>query len=321
MFRKENLIAFSALWLILSMTLAYGVAQFLYPDSTVGTGGFLGLSSTEKSVFNYQLFTWLFAGIFLLSPLIHAWKKLWVITGVEMGLMATIIGFSLWLGPVFAGLNYESGILGFNSQESLAYDEASLLLVITAIGGTYILIRSALSYRKKGLLKLREGWVRIALYFAGITASVFYIIGLHEAVFHSTQFMLFEEEMTLVDSVLAFFYANEYFLGVIIIVFTLLFPVIKFIYMYWGLLATPGKAAHRINKVLSILGKYSMLDVFVIALLLLNMKFESAVIDMELRSGMIFFSLSILINMGVTTFLIYKDVHKEEKRINLEASH
>jgi paraquat-inducible protein A len=139
-----------------------------------------------------------------------------------------------------------------------------------------------------------------------ITASfVLYVAGLHMPLFHTTKFWVIEDEVTLIGTVGAFWYQGEKFLGVVVLVFTIIFPLLKFIAVYWGLLSAPSRFSRGVNHWFSILGKWSMLDVFVVGLLLLNIKLDSQFLDMELRMGVVVFGISIILTMIVGTYAGY----------------
>ncbi len=90
---------------------------------------------------------------------------------------------------------------------------------------------------------------------------------------------------------------NENFLGTIIFTFTIVFPISKYILLLFSLLLTEIEAISRLNRWMSVISKWSMLDVYIVALLLLNMKFDSRIVNMELREGVVWFSLSIILIM------------------------
>ena len=140
-----------------------------------------------------------------------------------------------------------------------------------------------------------------------ITAILFYVTGLHKPVFHSTRLWIMEEEVTLGGSVYVFWRSGENFIAAIILIFTFVFPMVKFAALFWSLMAGASKSAMKVNAALSWLGKWSMLDVFVVALLLVNMKLDSGLLDMELRSGMIYFAVSILLAMMCAAALTLKN--------------
>ena len=90
---------------------------------------------------------------------------------------------------------------------------------------------------------------------------------------------------------------NENFLGTIIFIFTIVFPIFKYLLLLFSLLINQKEAITRLNRWMSVISKWSMLDVYIVALLLLNMKFDSRIINMELKEGVVWFSLSIILIM------------------------
>lgn len=91
---------------------------------------------------------------------------------------------------------------------------------------------------------------------------------------------------------------DENFLGSIIFTFTIVFPIFKYILLLLSLLITEKEQITRLNRWLSVISKWSMLDVYVVALLLLNMKFDSRIVNMELKEGVVWFSISIILIMA-----------------------
>jgi uncharacterized paraquat-inducible protein A len=61
---------------------------------------------------------------------------------------------------------------------------------------------------------------------------------------------------------------------------------------------------------LDIINKWSMLDVFVVALVILNMKFDSLIIVSKLESGTTLFAISVILMM-VSSFIVRKYVNKK----------
>ena len=119
----------------------------------------------------------------------------------------------------------------------------------------------------------------------------------------------------MIQSVSLFFQGSEVFLGVVIILFTLVFPSLKFVFLFWGVLSKPTPFGKKVNKVLSTIGKYSMLDVFVVALLLLNLKFDSDILDMQVRIGVVYFAISIVLTMVVGSLMFHKPEKWEQNPV------
>jgi paraquat-inducible protein A len=106
-----------------------------------------------------------------------------------------------------------------------------------------------------------------------------------------------------------FFDKGELFIGLILLFFTIIFPAIKYIFLF---ITLSGKQLPRhkfLNTALEIINKWAMLDVFVVAVLLLNMKFDSTIIISKLEAGTTLFAISIVLMMvcSLVTSRLLKD--------------
>ena len=90
---------------------------------------------------------------------------------------------------------------------------------------------------------------------------------------------------------------DENFLGTIIFTFTIVFPIFKYLLLFFSLFLNQKEAITKVNRWMSVISKWSMLDVYIVALLLLNMKFDSRIVNMELKEGVVWFSLSVILIM------------------------
>ena len=123
---------------------------------------------------------------------------------------------------------------------------------------------------------------------------------------------LFEENPTIVDESNTFSLVSglgellshgQIFLFVIIFAFSILFPVAKMFLL--GRIAfydTDDTMRERRLKWLAAFGKWSMLDVFVIALLVVSLKLGDMV-NVEIHSGIYFFAASVILTMILTQIL------------------
>jgi len=94
-----------------------------------------------------------------------------------------------------------------------------------------------------------------------------------------------------------FFDKGEIFIGFLLLFFTIIFPITKYIFLF---LTLAGRVQFRrpvLLTVLEIVNKWAMLDVFVVAVLILNMKFDSTIIISRLENGTTLFAISILLMM------------------------
>ena len=108
-----------------------------------------------------------------------------------------------------------------------------------------------------------------------------------------------------------FFDKGEVFIGCLLLFFTIIFPIIKYIFLLATLLGQRFSRHHFISTLLEVINKWSMLDVFVVAVLILNMKFDSAIIISKLESGTTLFGISVLLLM-LCSFVARKIVPRQQ---------
>lgn len=104
-----------------------------------------------------------------------------------------------------------------------------------------------------------------------------------------------------------FFDKGEFFIGLLLLFFTIIFPVMKYIFLFATLLGKKFPKHQSLSIALEIINKWSMLDVFVVALLILNMKFDSDIIVSKLESGATLFAISIVLMM-TSSFIARKSI-------------
>lgn len=111
------------------------------------------------------------------------------------------------------------------------------------------------------------------------------------------------QNIRLLDSVRIFFSEGEAFLGMIILVFTVVFPILKYFDLTLRSIR-PSAISPKLSSALRFLDKWSMLDVFLVALLLLNAKMDSTIIVMDLKIGTTFLALSIILRMIASEMIV-----------------
>lgn len=117
-------------------------------------------------------------------------------------------------------------------------------------------------------------------------------------------------ETTLWDSIKYFWYGGEYFLAAVIFFFTIVFPIVKFFHLGATLFYPPFKKMKAFNYSHYISDKWSMLDVFIVALVIFHIKMNSQVVVTSLEPGTTFLAVSILVRM-IANELAIKRIIKE----------
>lgn len=114
------------------------------------------------------------------------------------------------------------------------------------------------------------------------------------------------QNIRLLDSVSIFIEGGDIFLGLVILMFTFIFPVLK--YMDLGVRLTRYSVIpSKLSAMLKFLDRWSMLDVFLVALLLLNAKMDSTIIVMDLKIGTTYLAISIVLRMIASELIVWKN--------------
>ncbi len=137
------------------------------------------------------------------------------------------------------------------------------------------------------------------------TASVSLFLGLFLPFFHVRKFWIFEDAVSAVGGILSLFDAGEYFLFVVIGVFTIIFPISKIVLLslIWMDRRLKSDRVRRLQIWVSHLGKWSMLDVFVVAVLLVMIRAATGMADMTVGVGLYLFTAAIMINQVASSIV------------------
>ncbi len=214
--------------------------------------------------------------------------------------LTTLLASYILARFVFPEVETESRMFGLQKVNHYSFNSRvfffsnAISLSVLVVGSLVLLIQKARQFlywlAERFFLSL---WFIIPL---TMTSGCFYVLGLTKSLFISEQFFV-QREVTLLNSIRLLFENDENFLGTIIFMFTIVFPILKYILLFTSLLFRQRDWINKLNSWLSMISKWSMLDVYIVAVLLLNMKFESKIVNMELKSGIIWFSLSIILIM------------------------
>jgi paraquat-inducible protein A len=139
----------------------------------------------------------------------------------------------------------------------------------------------------------RAGWMIVAMLVASLG---FFIAGIFLPFTSVTKLWLFENQVSVYRGLIVLWKAGELFLFLILFVFTILFPFVK-INSLLGLWLWPRleqEQARRMYHFVSNLGKWSMLDVFVMAILVLTVK-SSGVANIQVGAGFFLFFVSVML--------------------------
>ena len=139
------------------------------------------------------------------------------------------------------------------------------------------------------------GGRRFLLSLAIVAASVCLALGVSLPIIKLTKFVFFTYEHSLISTVNALIRSGQMFLGITVLVFSIVLPVTKLLYLL--LLSTlPQRELKRLSRqlrALEWLGKWSMHDVLVLSLSIFFIK-SQGVYDAKSLNGVYFFTAAVL---------------------------
>ena len=143
---------------------------------------------------------------------------------------------------------------------------------------------------------MRLGGRRFFLSLAILGASVCLALGITLPVIRLTQYMFWSTQHSLLSTVEVLLRDGQLFLGLTVLVFSILFPIVKLLYLLL-VSSLPDEQIARQRwrlKALEWLGKWSMHDVLVLALMIFFIK-SQGVYDASSLNGVYFFTAAVVL--------------------------
>jgi paraquat-inducible protein A len=127
-------------------------------------------------------------------------------------------------------------------------------------------------------------------------AVAFFVAGIFLPFTSVTKLWLFQNQISVYHGLIILWQAGELFLFLILFVFTVCFPFVKLTAMLvlWLWPRLDVEPARRLFHFVANLGKWSMLDVFVVAILVLTIK-SSGVANIKVGAGFFLFFVSVML--------------------------
>ena len=141
--------------------------------------------------------------------------------------------------------------------------------------------------------------IRVLINIAGTLILLLFLISLFSPLFTLEKFYFFSNTVSLASGLKELLYNGELLLFVVIFAFSILFPLFKLGVMFYVWNSHAGKTTQYLLKLIHQFGKWSMLDVFVVALLVVSIKFEHLA-EMKVHYGLTLFLISVIASMLIT---------------------
>jgi paraquat-inducible protein A len=136
-------------------------------------------------------------------------------------------------------------------------------------------------------------------------ASILLFIGLLAPIITLSKFVLIQNTFSVLSGTIELLREGQIFLFLVITGFSVVLPILKLMVLY-RLVSKDDAAKEKLKKLLHwmhLYGKWSMLDVFVVAVLVVAVKL-GAIADVEMRFGLYAFAASVLLTMFVTSQIV-----------------
>jgi paraquat-inducible protein A len=130
------------------------------------------------------------------------------------------------------------------------------------------------------------------------------IAGIFRPFMSMTKLWLFEHPISVRDGLITLWNESELFLFVILLAFTVIFPLVKnlsLLALEWSSGPARGRDV-QLHRFIAQLGKWSMLDVFVVAILVLSLK-SGGLATMRVEDGAFLFCGSVLLTQCASAWM------------------
>ena len=192
------------------------------------------------------------------------------------------------------------GVYDAASLNGVYYFTAAVLLMIISYAWlrTEGLAAGVAPVAEPALIKPLSAFRNFVLSFLIILATVFFALGIILPVIRFTTVYVWTNEHSIATIIYALYQNQEYFLTTVLFLFSILFPFLKLFYLL-TLVTSPDIPAEFRKKSISTmewLGRYSMTDVMVLALMIFYVN-SSGYTEASVLPGVYFFAASALITM------------------------
>jgi len=138
-----------------------------------------------------------------------------------------------------------------------------------------------------------------------IVSFILFTLGVFSPLMTVKKWFIFENTFSLLAGLMQFFHAGQYALFVIVAVFSLVVPLAKML-LIAVVTNTPygtETGRHKMIHGLSLVGKWSMMDVFIVAILVVVGKFRG-IAEVEIHYGLYAFAASVILIHIATCLMV-----------------
>lgn len=139
-----------------------------------------------------------------------------------------------------------------------------------------------------------------------VLAGVLLVLGWTLPIMTISKLVFFAERISILDGIAVLWRESQYFLCVVVTLFSIVFPTLKLaaaLWLWYGVDATSA-FLHRALDRLELFGRWSMLDVFLVALTIIAIQ-VSLIGEVGTHAGLYVFTAAVLLSMlGVRRLIV-----------------
>lgn len=143
---------------------------------------------------------------------------------------------------------------------------------------------------------------RVAVLFLLVVAMGLLFEGLTLPILTIKKFWVFHDTFSIWSGMKSLYGSGEGFIATVLLVFSILFPIGKNLLLFWIFAKGSwlGKGGQRLVRSAAVLGKWSMLDVFIVAILVASVRL-GILAHVQVLSALYFFAFSVIITNLIST--------------------
>ncbi|MGA8261815.1 MAG: paraquat-inducible protein A [Arenicellales bacterium] len=153
----------------------------------------------------------------------------------------------------------------------------------------------------------RSAWQYAAGNLFLLGAALAFGVGIRAPMLTLTKWILVHNTYSVLSGIWEFYLEHNYPLFALLALFTLVLPTVKLALLFYSW-NRPRAANRRLLRWIDVLGKWSMLDVFVVAILITSVKLGSLATT-ELHYGLYVFAASVVMMM-LASHVVYREVRR-----------
>jgi paraquat-inducible protein A len=134
------------------------------------------------------------------------------------------------------------------------------------------------------------------------SAFILFVIGIFAPILTFKKFLIFSSKVSIISGLAQLLSEGHHILFALILIFSIVFPLVKLVLLFrlWNGRVRNGSGYEKLMRWMAQYGKWSMLDVFVAALLIVTVKL-GAVAHVKVHYGLYAFAASVILTMLATS--------------------